>query len=507
MNGSVFYGATIALAIIIFWRLLMFQYGVKKEEAHRRRPRAPPSIPWSLPVLGHLHLMRHPVHQRLAGYAASYGPILSLRFGSRPILIVSSAAIAEECLVGKDTAFANRPRLTASEVFGYDYTAVDSASYGPHWRSLRRIMAHEVLSQARVTSFAGVRGDGVKGFLHKLCRDSGRVTMSVHLSQLTFSLMVRIVMGKRYDNGGGEEGREFRRIVEEVFLLSGKLCMDDFLPWWVARLFGGGLKERIVKLGKEMDELLQNLVDERRRRRKEVEETAVIDVLLGLQEKDPGFYSDVIIKGILLTLVSAGTDTVTGTLEWALALLLNHPEVLKKARDEIAMQVGNERLLTDTDLPKLNYLHNIIKETLRLFPAAPVLLPHESAEDCTISGFDVPSGTLLLVNAYAIHRDPELWKDPLKFDPERFECMVGDQGKDFKYIPFGSGRRGCPGEGFSKRMMMLTLGSLIQCFEWERIGAELVDLDEGEGLAMPKAIPLEAICKPCPHMLHLLSQP
>ena len=162
-------------------------------------------------------------------------------------------------------------------------------------------MAHEVLSQARVTSFAGVRGDGVKGFLHKLCRDSGRVTMRVHLSQLTFSLMVRIVMGKRYDNGGGEEGREFRRIVEEVFLLSGKLCMDDFLPWWVARSFGGGLKERIVKLGKDMDELLQSLLDERRRRRrKEVEETAVIDVLLGLQEKDPGFYTDVIIKGILL---------------------------------------------------------------------------------------------------------------------------------------------------------------------------------------------------------------
>ncbi|XP_039139612.1 cytochrome P450 81Q32-like [Dioscorea cayenensis subsp. rotundata] len=504
MNTLVFYGATIALGIIIVWRLF---HRVKKEEAHQRRQRAPPSIPWSLPILGHLHLMRHPVHQRLAGYASSYGPILSLRFGSRPTLIVSSAAIAEECLVAKDTAFANRPLLTASEVFGYDYTAVDSASYGPHWRSLRRIMAHEVLSQARVTSFAGVRGDGVKGFLGKLCRDSGRVTMRVYLSELTFSLMVRIVMGKRYVNGGGEEGREFRRIVEEVFLLSGKLCMDDFLPWWVAKLFGGGLKERIVKLGKEMDELLQNLVDERRRQRKEVEETAVIDVLLALQEKDPGFYSDVIIKGILLTLVSAGTDTVTGTLEWAMALLLNHPKVLNKARDEIAMQVGNERLLTDTDLPELSYLHNIIKETLRLFPAAPVLLPHESAEDCTISGFNVPSGTLLLVNAYAIHRDPELWKDPLKFDPERFDRKVGDQGKDFKYIPFGSGRRGCPGEGFSKRMMMLTLGSLIQCFEWERIGEDLVDLDEGEGLAMPKAIPLEAICKPWPHMLHLLSQP
>ncbi|KAH7660750.1 Cytochrome P450 B-class protein [Dioscorea alata] len=477
-----------------------------KEEVHRRRSRAPPTIPGSLPLLGHLHLMRHPVHQRLAGYAASYGPILSLRFGSRPVLLVSSAAIAEECLVAKGAAFANRPQLTFSQVFGYDYTAVDVAPYGPHWRSLRRIMAHEVLSQARVNSFAGVREDEVKGLLGKLCNNPGRVAMRAYLYDLTFNFMVRIVMGKRYVNGGGEEGREFRRIVEEVFLLSGKLCMDDFLPWWVARLFGGGLKETIVKLGKDMDELLQSLMDERRQRRKEVEEMAVIDVLLGLQEKDPSFCSDVIIKGILLTLISGGTDSVAGTLEWALVLLLNHPEILNKARDEIAMQVGNERLVTDTDLPKLSYLHQIIKETLRLFPAFPALLPHESAEDCTISGFDVPSGTVLLVNAYAIHRDPELWKDPFKFDPERFDCKVGDQGKDFNYIAFGSGRRGCPGEGFSKRMMMLTLGSLIQCFEWERIGEELVDLDEGEGFAMPKANPLEAICKPRPHMLHLLSQ-
>ncbi|KAJ0980235.1 hypothetical protein J5N97_008490 [Dioscorea zingiberensis] len=492
----------IAIAIVIVCKLL--------QEVQRRRTttRAPPSIPWSLPILGHLHLMRHPVHQRLAGYAKRYGAVLSLRFGSRPILIVSSAAAAEECLLTKDTTFANRPLLTASEIFGYDYTAVDSAPYGPHWRSLRRIIAHEVLSPTRVTALAAVRRDEVKRLLGRLHKAHGRVAMRSYISELTFTSMVRIVMGKRYDNGVGEEDRKFRRIVEEVFLLSGMLCMDDFLPWWMGRLFGGGLKERILSLGKEMDELLQGLVEDRRLRwRNEKEEAAaVVDVLLGLQEKDAGFYSDVVIKGILLTLVSAGTDTVTGTLEWALALLLNHPESLKKARDEIAMHVGHERLITDTDLNKLSYLHNIIKETLRLFPAAPVLLPHESAEDCTVNGFDVPRGTLLLVNAYAIHRDPELWEDPLKFDPERFDRDGDVHGRHFKYIPFGSGRRGCPGESFSTRMLMLTLGSLIQCFEWERIGEELVDMDEGEGLAMPKAKPLEAICKPSPNMFHLLSQ-
>jgi len=192
-------------------------------------------------------------------------------------------------------------------------------------------------------------------------------------------------------------------------------------------------------------------------------------------------------------------------MEWALTLLLNHPESLKKVRDEIDARVGHERLVTDSDLPNLFYLHNVVKETLRLYPAGPLLVPHESSAECTVAGYDIPRGTMLLINAYAIHRDPDLWDDPTRFRPERFG-EAEEAGKGFRMMPFGAGRRSCPGELMANRVMGLALGSLIQCFEWERIGEEEVDLAEGQGLTLPKAVPLEALYKPRTIMMDVLSQ-
>ena len=175
-----------------------------------------------------------------------------------------------------------------------------------------------------------------------------------------------------------------------------------------------------------------------------------------------------------------------------MSLLLNHPRALEKARAEIDNYVGTNRLIDEPDLSKLPYLHNIIQETFRLFPAAPLLLPHMSSDACQIGGFDIPGGTMLLVNAWQIHRDPTIWEDPGSFKPERFE---GVKVESSKLMPFGMGRRVCPGSGLAQRVVGLALGSLIQCFEWERIGGEEVDLAEGKGVTMPKAVPLEAKCK------------
>ncbi|KAF5185074.1 Cytochrome p450 [Thalictrum thalictroides] len=178
-------------------------------------------------------------------------------------------------------------------------------------------------------------------------------------------------------------------------------------------------------------------------------------------------------------------------MEWAMSLLLNHPKFLKKARDEIDKQVGQERFLEESDLPKLPYLNNIINETLRLYPAAPVVM-HESSKDCNVGGFHVPSNTMLVMNIWAMQRDPNVWLEPLKFNPERFEGIENENVNGFKYIPFGSGRRRCPGEGLATRMIGLTLGSLIQCFQWKRAGEEMVDMTEGSGLTLPRTNPLVA---------------
>lgn len=204
-------------------------------------------------------------------------------------------------------------------------------------------------------------------------------------------------------------------------------------------------------------------------------------------------------------MLSAGTDTSAGTMEWALSNLLNNPKTLVQAQTEIDINVGQSRLMEESDLAKLPYLHSIIKETLRMYPADPLLVPHESSGECTIGGFNVPRGTMLLVNNWAIQNDPNLWEEPSKFKPERFQ-EVEREGDKYVSLPFGAGRRGCPGEGLAMRMVGSALGSLIQGFDWERIGEEMLDMGEGTGLTMPKAKPLLAMCRPRPAMVNLLSQ-
>ena len=214
------------------------------------------------------------------------------------------------------------------------------------------------------------------------------------------------------------------------------------------------------------------------------------------------FYSKHLVYNAQVLLL-AGTDTSAVTLEWAMTNLLNHPDILKKVRDEVDSQIGEEKLIEESDISKLHYLQSIISETLRLYPAAPLLVPHMSSANCTIGGYDVPSGTMLLVNAWAIHRDPKVWDDATSFKPERFE---NGKSEGHKLMSFGIGRRTCPGAGLAQRTVSLTLASLIQSFEWERVTKEEVDIHEGSGLTMPKAMPLEAMCKARPIMHKLLSK-
>ena len=180
------------------------------------------------------------------------------------------------------------------------------------------------------------------------------------------------------------------------------------------------------------------------------------------------------------------------TIEWAMALLLNHPDALNKVREEIDIHVGQGRLMEESDLSKLGYLQNVISETHRLCPAAPLLLPHMTSSHCQVGGFDIPKGTMLLINAWAIHRDPKAWDNPTSFKPKRFNS---EENNNYKLFPFGLGRRACPGSGLANKVMGLTLGLLIQCYEWKRVSEKEVDMAEGLGLTMPKVVPLEAMCK------------
>ena len=188
-----------------------------------------------------------------------------------------------------------------------------------------------------------------------------------------------------------------------------------------------------------------------------------------------------------------------------MALLLSNPDALKKAADEIHSVVGTSRLLHESDLAGLPYLRSVIAETLRLCPLTPNHVPHEASRDCAIAGgHAVARGTMVLVDVYSMQRDPAMWRDPEKFMPERFMEDDGDRpdGGRGWMMPFGMGRRRCPGEGLAVRTVGMALGVMLQCFEWGREGE--VDMSEGSGLTMPMAVPLVASCRPRPEMESLL---
>ncbi|KAL6296178.1 hypothetical protein ACE6H2_004320 [Prunus campanulata] len=499
-----------------YYILLFIVFLFLKNYLQKFNKRLPPSPGPSFPIIGHLHLIKKPLHRTLAKLSTKYGPILYIQFGSRPVIVVSSPSAAEECFTKNDIAFANRPGLLAGKHLGYNYTTLVWASYGSHWRNMRRIASLELLSSHRLQMFHGIRADEVRSLVSRVFRGSNggefqSLDMKSTFFELTLNVLMRMIAGKRYYGEHAakrEEAQLFKELVIETFELSGATNIGDFVP---ALKYVGvtGLEKKLVILQKKRDKFTQDLIEEHRKMQSgsvsEQRSKTMVDVLLSLQETEPEYYSDEIIRGMIQVMLSAGTETSAGTMEWALSLLLNNPEALAKAQTEIDIEIGQSRLIEEADFARLPYLHGIINETLRMYPADPMLVPHESSEECTVGGYHVPRGTMLLVNMWAIQNNPKLWSQPEQFKPERFLNVQGERD-GFMLLPFGTGRRGCPGEGLAIRMVGLALGSLVQCFEWERIGEEMVDMSEGAGLTMPKAHPLLAKCRPCPKMLALLSQ-
>ncbi|KAK7319227.1 hypothetical protein RJT34_03945 [Clitoria ternatea] len=488
--ATLLYYSLISLAFILTLKFFL----------QRKRLQNLPPCPPTLPIIGNLHHLKPPLHRSLHSLSQKYGNIFSLWFGSRLVVVISSPTLVQECFTKHDIILANRPRFLTGKYLGFNYTSLGSTSYGDHFRNLRRIITIDVLSTHRLNSFFEIRKEETVRVVKKLaldtCKGLTRVKLRPRLTEMTFNNMMRMISGKRYygensDVTDAEEAKRFRDIISEMMMLLGANNKGDFLP--LLRWFDfDGLEKRLKKITETAEAFMQGLVEEHRSGKHKA--NTMIEHLLSLQKSEPDYYSDYIIKGLIQGMLLAGTDTTAVTIEWAMAALLNHPEILKKAKDELDTHVGQDRLVDESDIPNLPYIQNIIYETLRLYSPAPLLLPHYSSEEFNIGGFTVPRDTIVLINAWAIQRDPEFWSDPLCFKPERFE----KEGEQDKLIPFGLGRRACPGIGLAYRTMGLTLGLLIQCFEWNRLTNDEIDMRETKGIAMPKLIPLEAMCKAQP---------
>ncbi|KAL5559128.1 hypothetical protein UlMin_035339 [Ulmus minor] len=502
-----------------YWKLFMYipiftALYVFTSHFLRRIQNLPPSPLLSLPIIGHLYLLKKPLHRTFSTISQRFGPIFFLQCGSRPVVVVSSPSAVEECLTKNDIVFANRPRkMIVGKILAYNYTMLSWSPYGHHWRNLRRISSLHIFSSHRLQLLSGIRHEEVKSLILKLSveKEWRIVDAKVALGELMLNIVMRMIAGKRYYGDkleDLEEAKRFKEIQAESLRQTGKSYVGDFLPFmsWIG--VGKGLEKSMIELQGKRDEFIQNLIDQHRRKMEdsnsEEKNKTLIEVLLSLQQTESEFFKDEIIRGLVLVLLLGGTETSASTMEWALSLLLNHQDVLKKVQEEIDNHVGFDRLIDESDLTQLPYLQCIINETLRMYPAAPLLLPHESSQDCTVSGYRIPRGTTLFINLWAIQNDLANWAEPSSFKPERFMGLGGTRD-GFRLMPFGSGRRSCPGESLALRVIGLALGSLIQCCEWERPSEEMIDMTGEMRVSMPRARHLQAKCRPRPIMLNTLS--
>ncbi|KAL6526136.1 hypothetical protein OROMI_029776 [Orobanche minor] len=424
---------------------LLIMFLILKHYFSRKKYLLPPSPAPAIPFIGHLHLLKQPIHRTFQRFSEIHGPIFSLKLGNRRAVVVSSPELVEECFgTANDVVFSNRPRFLVGEYLGYSHTTMFSVPYGARWRSLRRM-------------------DEIRKKLQTLINRNREYHVKVELRpvlfELIFNIITRMLAGERYgsDEKNSEASEKFQALTREAFECAESSNPEDFFPF-LSLIDCRGFKKKLGALNKKLDDFYEGLLEEHRREKR----NTTIGNLLCLRESDPDFCTDQIIKGFMTAMINAGTETSIVTLEWAMSLLLNHPQVLQKAKLELDSQVGHQRLLEEQDLPNLPNLRNIIFETFRMFPPGPIPLPRESSADCKVGGYDVPCGSILMINAWAIHSDPKVWDEPTRFKPERFE------GRDVEtqmFLPFGMGRRAYPGAGLGQRMVGLVLGSLIQCFD------------------------------------------
>nr|ABC47161.1 flavonoid 3'-hydroxylase [Pilosella officinarum] len=483
----------------------------------RRANRLPPGpTPW--PIVGNLpHLGTIP-HHSLADLATRYGPLMHLRLGFVDVVVAASASVAAQFLKTHDANFASRPPNSGAKHMAYNYQDLVFAPYGPRWRMLRKICSVHLFSAKSLDDFRHVRQEEV-AILTRALVGAGKST--VKLGQLlhvcTTNALVRVMLGRRVfgdgSGGGDPKADEFKNMVIEMMVLAGEFNLGDFIP--VLDLLDlQGVTKKMKKLHTRFDSFLNSILEEHRTSSGGASgHVDLLSTLISLKDEadgEGGKLTDTEIKALLLNLFVAGTDTSSSTVEWAIAELIRNPQLLKQAQQELDTVVGQGRLVNESDLSQLTFLQAIVKETFRLHPSTPLSLPRIASESCEINGYNIPKGSTLLVNVWAIARDPKMWTEPLEFRPSRFlpdgEKPNADvKGNDFEVIPFGAGRRICAGMSLGLRMVQLLTATLIQAFDWELANGlepRNLNMEEAYGLTLQRAQPLMVHPRPrlAPHV-------
>lgn len=469
--------------------------------------RLPPGPrPW--PIVGNLFQVGPIPHHGMKALTQKYGPLVYLRLGCVPAVVTDDPEFVREFLKKQDHVFSSRPSNIASEHFTFRGQDIAFAPYGSHWRGMRKLCMFELLTPKRLEYFQQGRMDEVQCMVREVLEFSktGKaVNLRDTFGALSSNTLTRMILGKRYfgaGNAGPKEAAEHKALIYEAFALINAFNIADYLPF--LRPFDLQGHERGMKrIMKKVDKIYDAIIDEHRHRTKiknGESHTNFVDQLLSLPgENGEGQLKATTIKAILIDLVAAGTDTSSITSEWTMAELLRHPHIMQKVRDEIDSLVGMDRVVEESDLSHLHYLKAVVKEIFRLHPVGAFLIPHLSLQDAEAGSYHIPKNTRVLINTYALGRNPIVWEKPTQFWPERFlEGNVDLSDSLLRIVPFGAGRRGCPGATLGSSVVLLGLARLIQGFNWSPPPPTTIhdlDLSEAYGV-MVLAHPLHAVAAP-----------
>nr|UIP35210.1 cinnamate 4-hydroxylase 1 [Leucojum aestivum] len=441
-----------------------------------KKLRLPPG-PLPVPVFGNwLQVGDDLNHRNLTSLAKRFGDLLMLRMGQRNLVVVSSPDLARDVLHTQGVEFGSRTRNVVFDIFTGKGQDMVFTVYGEHWRKMRRIMTvpfftNKVVNQYRF-GWEDEAGKVVEDVKKEPTAATTGIVLRKRLQLMMYNNMYRIMFDRRFES---EEDPLFLRLKalngeRSRLAQSFEYNYGDFIP--ILRPFLRGY----LKICKQVKERrLQLFKDYFLEERKKLASTnpadnaglkCAIDHILDAEKK--GEINEDNVLYIVENINVAAIETTLWSIEWGIAELVNHPTIQQKLRDELDTLLGPGVQITEPDTYRLPYLQAVIKETLRLRMAIPLLVPHMNLHDAKLGGYDTPAESKILVNAWWLANNPAHWKDPQEFRPERFleeEAKVEANGNDFRYIPFGVGRRSCPGIILALPILGITFGRLVQNFE------------------------------------------
>ncbi|XP_015894363.1 geraniol 8-hydroxylase [Ziziphus jujuba] len=463
-----------------------------------RSKRLPPG-PKPLPIIGNLLELGEKPHKSLAKLSKRFGPIMSLKLGQVTTIVVSSASMAKEVLQTHDQFFSNRTIPDSLKACKHDEFCLPFLPVSTRWKNLRKICNTYLFSGKVLNGNQNLRNKKVEELLANVTEtmskgealDIGRAAFKT-----TLNLLSTTIFSLDLADPIGDNARELKGTVWGILEEVGTPNLADYFPF-LKKIDPQGIRKRstihLAKLIQLFNQIINKRLQFRRKMPGSISDSDMLDTLVNISEQNCEDMDKTRIGRLFVDLFVAGTDTTSATVEWAMAELLSNPEILSKAKAELDQVIGKGNQVKESDTAKLPYLQAIIKETFRLHPAVPLLLPRRAEADVEISGFTVPKGAQILVNAWAIGRDSSMWENPNSFKPERFlGSDIDVRGQSFELIPFGSGRRICPGLPLAMRMLYLILGSLIHSFAWE-LEDEKITMDDKFGLTLQLAQPLRAL--------------